>query len=182
MVISWLMSGLMVAGQAGAAPKPVSPVVIPDAPAPGSIIPVRQDIPPNTTSPFKEKEEAIEMGEEKEHTLFLMRILEGSAFEKAGLSARGYTEANYNISNQTGQTVRKNNLPQAMNYMGNQFMMEQTSLTVEKLFDYEKKEFQWGFNVTALAGTDYRFTASNNLSAGQLTANGGLPNTYVSTR
>jgi len=178
MVISWLMSGLMVAGQAGAAPKPVSPVVIPDAPAPGSIIPVRQDIPPNTTSPFKEKEEAIEMGEEKEHTLFLMRILEGSAFEKAGLSARGYTEANYNISNQTGQTVRKNNLPQAMNYMGNQFMMEQTSLTVEKLFDYEKKEFQWGFNLTTLAGTDYRFTASNNLSAGQLTANGGLPNTY----
>ncbi len=181
MVYSWLMSGLMVVGQAAqpsGSPARLSPLTIPEAPPPGTIYPVRQDVPPNTTSPFKEKIEGAEIAEEKAGTLFLMRALEGSAFQKDGLVLRGYTEANYNISNQTGQTVRKNNLPQAMNYMGNQFMMEQTSMTLEKLLDYEKKEFQWGFNLTALAGTDYRFTASNNLSGGQTTANGGFPNTY----
>jgi len=185
MVVSWLMTGLLAAGQASSAdaPRKLPPVVIPAAPASSSeVVPVRQDvtplIPPNTTSPYKELEEGIEAGEEKEHKLFLMKVLEGSAFESAGLSARGYTEFNYNISNLTGQSVARNNLPQAMNYMGNQFMMEQTSLTVEKLLDYEKSEFQWGFNLTALAGTDYRFTVSNNLADSQLRMNDGLPNTY----
>ena len=165
MITSWLMSGLMVVGQAAqpvGSPARLAPLTIPEVPPPGTIYPVSQVVPPNTTSPFKEKMEAEEMAEEKGDKLFLMKALEGTAFQTRGLSARGYTEANYNISNQTGQTVRKNNLPQAMNYMGNQFMMEQSSITVEKLLDYEKKEFQWGFNLTALAGTDYRFTTSNN--------------------
>ena len=181
MITSWLMSGLIVVGQAAqpvGSPARLAPLTIPEVPPPGTIYPVSQVVPPNTTSPFKEKMEAEEMAEEKGDKLFLMKALEGTAFQTRGLSARGYTEANYNISNQTGQTVRKNNLPQAMNYMGNQFMMEQSSITVEKLLDYEKKEFQWGFNLTALAGTDYRFTTSNNLAAGQNTANGGFPNTY----
>lgn len=181
MITSWLMSGLMVVGQAAqpvGSPARLAPLTIPEVPPPGTIYPVRQDVPPNTTSPFKEKMEAEEMAEEKGDKLLLMKVLEGSAFQERGLSARGYTQANYTISNMTGQTVRKNNLPQAMNYMGNQFMMEQSALTVEKLLDYEKKEFQWGFNLTGLVGTDYRFTASNNLAAGQTTANGGFPNTY----
>lgn len=194
MVVSWLMTGLLAAGQAAesGAPRRLPPVVIPEPPAAarsttngngtGPIIPVKQDvtplIPPNTTSPFKELEEGIEAAEEKADKLFLMRILEGSAFEQAGLSARGYTNANYTVSNLTGQSVARNNLPQAMNYMGNQFLLEQSSLTVEKLLDYEKQEFQWGFNLTALVGSDYRFTVSNNLADSQLRMNQGLPNTY----
>ena len=65
-----------------------------------------------------------------------------------------------------------------MNYMGNQFLLEQSSLTVEKLLDYEKKEFQWGFNLTSLVGSDYRFTVSNNLADSQTRMNDGFPNTY----
>lgn len=195
MVVSWLMAGLLATGQTAesGAPRRLPPAVIPAMPAArvatpassGDVIPVRQDVPPvaplvppNTTSPFKELEEGVEAAEEKGETLFLMKLLQGTAFEQAGLSARGYTEANYTVSNLTGQSVVRNNLPQAMNYMGNQFLLEQSSLTVEKLLDYDKKEFQWGFNLTSLVGSDYRFTVSNNLADSQTRMNQGLPNTY----
>lgn len=197
MVVSWLMAGLLATGQTAesGAPRRLPPAVIPAMPtraatptpaSSGDLIPVRQDvppisplIPPNTTTPEKELEEGIQAGEEVEHKLFLMRILSGTTFhQETGIGARGYTQANYTVSNLTGQSVVRNNLPQAMNYMGNQFLLEQSSLTVEKLLDYDKKEFQWGFNLTALAGSDYRFTVSNNLADSQTRMNQGLPNTY----
>ena len=66
-----------------------------------------------------------------------------------------------------------------MNYLGNQFQLEQNTLIVEKPIDTNSEAFHWGFRTYAiLPGTDYRFTLANNLMTGQLSANNGQPNTY----
>ena len=53
---------------------------------------------------------------------------------------RGFTNGNF-----TASTAPKNNLPMAMNYAGNQFLLEQNTLIIDKAVDIESDEFNWGF-------------------------------------
>ena len=67
----------------------------------------------------------------------------------------------------------------AMNYLANQFQLEQNMFMIEKAVDMKSKESNWGFHIEGiLPGSDYRFTLQNNLMDSQLRMNNGLPNTY----
>ncbi len=98
----------------------------------------------------------------------------GSRLQDREISIRGFTNGNFTAASHSG-----NNLPMAMNYLGNQFQIEQNTLVVEKAIDPGSAERHWGFRTySILPGTDYRFTLANNLMDGQLFANNGQPNTY----
>ncbi len=98
----------------------------------------------------------------------------GGNLDRHGISVRGFTNGNFTAASHTGE-----NLPMGMNYLGNQFLLEQNTLIVEKPIDTESSERHWGFRTySILPGSDYAFTVSNNLMDSQLYANNGLPNTY----
>jgi len=81
--------------------------------------------------------------------------------------------------NYTASTASNQNLPMAMNYKANQFLLEQNMLMIEKAVDTKANERTWGFTLMGiLPGSDYRFTLQNNLMDSQLTDNNGQPNTY----
>ena len=119
-----------------------------------------------------------EMVGQKDATGWLQRLLEptptSSWLGDHGIVLRGFTNGNFTAASKTG-----NNLPMGMNYLGNQFQLEQNTLIVEKPIDTDSDSFHWGFRTySILPGTDYRFTVANNLMTGQLSANNGQPNTY----
>jgi hypothetical protein len=81
--------------------------------------------------------------------------------------------------NYTASTASGSNLPMAMNYKANQFLLEQNSIIIEKLVDTKASEMTWGFTLMGiLPGSDYQFTVQENLMDSQLTDNNGQPNTY----
>jgi len=119
-----------------------------------------------------------EMVGQKDATGWLQRLLEptptGSWLGDHGIVLRGFTNGNFTAASKTG-----NNLPMGMNYLGNQFQLEQNTLIMEKAIDTSSDQFNWGGKVYAiLPGTDYRFTVMNNLMDSQTRMNDGLPNTY----
>ena len=124
----------------------------------------------------EKKEE--EKQEEEAQKFFLMKLLEGRTggefLDKSGITIKGYADMNY-----TASTAKGSNLPMAMNYKANQFLLEQNSIIIEKAVDTKATERTWGFTMMGLLpGSDYRFTVQNNLMDSQLTDNNGQPNTY----
>ena len=187
----WL-NGLLAMGQSGTPEMlpAVKPMAIPSAPKVGVVTRVEaQDPPlggplgpgstdrlPPVTDGLAEKE--FENEESEEEVLLLRRLLNrtalGQALNDNGVIFRGFTNGNFTASSKTG-----NNLPMAMNYLGNQFQLEQNTLIMEKAIDTSSDQFNWGARIYAiLPGTDYRFTAMNNLADSQARMNDGLPNTY----
>ena len=187
----WL-NGLLAMGQSGAPEMlpPVKPMVAPSAPKAGAVTPVAaQDPPlggplgegsrdrlPPVTDGLAEKE--FENEESEEEVLLLRRLLNrtalGQVLNDNDIVFRGFTNGNFTASSKTG-----NNLPMAMNYLGNQFQLEQNTLIMEKAIDTSSDQFNWGAKIYAiLPGTDYRFTAMNNLADSQARMNNGMPNTY----
>ncbi|RLS48790.1 MAG: hypothetical protein DWH88_03360, partial [Planctomycetota bacterium] len=187
----WL-NGLLAMGQSGTPEMlpAVKPMAIPSAPKAGVVTRVEaQDPPlggplgpgstdrlPPVTDGLAEKE--FENEESEEEVLLLRRMLNrtalGQALNDNGVVFRGFTNGNF-----TASTAPKNNLPMAMNYLGNQFLLEQNTLIAEKAVDIESDQFNWGFRTYAiLPGSDYRFTVMNNLMDSQTRMNDGLPNTY----
>jgi len=132
-----------------------------------------------TLQPPPPKEGSIEdSNESADGTGWLGKLLAptpaGGWLEDQGIILRGFTNGNFTAASHTG-----NNLPLGMNYLGNQFQLEQNTLIVEKPIDTDSDSFHWGFRTySILPGTDYQFTLANNLMAGQLSANNGQPNTY----
>lgn len=185
----WL-NGLLVMGQAGTPEvlPPVKPMVAPAAR--GSVTPVAAQDPPlggplgegsrNTLPPITdgEAEKEFENEESEEEVLLLRRMLNrtalGQVLNENGIVFRGFTNGNFTAASKTG-----NNIPMAMNYLGNEFQLEQNTLIMEKAIDPTSDQFNWGARIYAiLPGTDYRFTAMNNLADSQARMNDGLPNTY----
>ena len=164
MWLSWCLSGALALGQSaspGEAPRVVPVAIQPPARAPES-----EPLPEQ-----KEEEPGPDRG-------LLMELLDGTRFGQRlndrGIVIKGFTNGNF-----TASTAPKNNLPMAMNYLGNQFQLEQNTLILEKAIDTSSDEFNWGFkSYNILPGSDYRFTLSNNLADSQLRMNNGLPNTY----
>lgn len=168
MWLSWCLSSAMVAGQV------VGAETLPTVnPAP-RIVPVQVTQPGLPTDLPKEEEPAPASGDKQ----LLMELLDGTRFgqrlDKNGIVIKGLTNGNF-----TASTAPKTNLPLAMNYQANQFLLEQNALIIEKAIDTSSDEFNWGFkSYNILPGSDYRFTLSNNLADSQLRMNNGLPNTY----
>ena len=128
---------------------------------------------PDSATPVVEEKQ-----EEEAQKFFLMKLLDnrssGEFLDKSGITIKGYADMNY-----TASTAKGSNLPMAMNYKANQFLLEQNSIIIEKAVDTNAKEMTWGFTVMGiLPGSDYQFTMQTNLMDSQLTDNNGQPNTY----
>jgi len=168
MWLSWCLSSALVAGQV------VGAETLPTVnPAP-RIVPVQVTQPGLPTDLPKEDEPAPASGDKQ----LLMELLDGTRFgqrlDNNGIVIKGLTNGNF-----TASTAQRSNLPMAMNYQANQFLLEQNALIIEKAIDSSSDEFNWGFkSYNILPGSDYRFTLSNNLADSQLRMNNGLPNTY----
>ena len=156
---------------------PVAPVSVVQAPAaPKSAAPMAPLAPGQ--QPMAEEKKEEEKEEEAAQKFLLMKLLDGRTggefLDKSGITIKGYMDMNYTASTATNQ-----NLPMAMNYKANQFLLEQNMLMIEKAVDTKAKEMTWGFTLMGiLPGSDYRFTLQNNLMDSQLTDNNGQPNTY----
>ena len=171
----WL-NGLLAMGQPGVPEvlPAVRPMVMPLPPAPivDSVNPVSMQVVDGEAAKDFENETP------EEEVLLLRRMLNrtalGQVLNDNGVVVRGFTNGNF-----TASTAPKNNLPMAMNYAGNQFLLEQNTLIIDKAVDVESDQFNWGMRVYAiLPGSDYRFTAMNNLADSQARMNDGMPNTY----
>ena len=156
---------------------PVAPVSVVQAPAaPKSTAPMAPLAPGQ--QPMAEEKKEEEKEEEAAQKFLLMKLLDGRTggefLDKSGITIKGYMDMNY-----TASTASNQNLPMAMNYKANQFLLEQNMLMIEKAVDTKANERTWGFTLMGiLPGSDYRFTVQNNLMDSQLTDNNGQPNTY----
>ena len=148
--------------------KPIPPM------APISLV----QAPKDAAAPAEGEKKEEEKEEEPAQKFLLMRLLEGTSagllLDDKGIVMKGYMQGNY-----TASTANGVNLPMAMNYQANQFLLEQNWLMIEKAVDTKSKESNWGFHIEGiLPGSDYRFTLQNNLMDSQLRMNNGLPNNY----
>lgn len=112
--------------------------------------------------------------------LLLTRLLQQAnsplGADDAPIQITGFTNGNFTASTNT-QTP--SNLPMGMNYLSNNFNLEQNTIIIQSPLDTTRDRFQLGFRTyTIVPGSDYQFTLSENLLNGQLRANNGSPNTY----
>ncbi len=161
------MLSLFITGLLATAQAPLGNPAIPVTPAP--MVPA----PDSATPVAEEKQE-----EDEAQKFLLMKLLDARSdrefLDKSGVTIKGYADMNY-----TSSTAKGSNLPMAMNYKANQFLLEQNSIIIEKVVDTNAKQMTWGFTVMGiLPGSDYQFTVQNNLMDSQLTDNNGQPNTY----
>ncbi|RLS37071.1 MAG: hypothetical protein DWH82_11585, partial [Planctomycetota bacterium] len=132
----WL-NGLLAMGQPGVPEvlPAVRPMVMPLPPAPvvGSINPASMQVVDGEAAKDFENEAP------EEEVLLLRRMLNrtalGEVLNDKGVVVRGFTNGNF-----TASTAPKNNLPMAMNYAGNQFLLEQNTLIIDKAVDIESDE------------------------------------------
>jgi len=174
-----MWSSLFIGGLLATAQAPLEKVAMPVAPISLVQAPGAKEAPIANGQP---KEEEKKEEEDPAQKFMLMKLLEGKPsgefLDKSGITIKGYLDGGYTASTAQSNSV-KGNLPMAMNYQANQFLLQQHGLIIEKAVDTKSKEMTWGFRTDGiLPGSDYRFTVSNNLLDGQTRANGGLPNTY----
>ncbi len=86
----------------------------------------------------------------------------------------GWIDMSYTVSNVD------NNLPMGFNYRGNEFLLQQNWLRIDRpVVTSGTTEPSFGFrNDWILPGSDYFFTLPRGIFFGQLTANDGKPNRY----
>ena len=112
---------------------PVAPISIVQAPAaPKSAAPMAPLAPGQ--QPMTEEKKEEEKQEEAAQKFLLMKLLDGRTggefLDKSGITIKGYMDMNY-----TASTASNQNLPMAMNYKANQFLLEQNMLMIEKAVD-----------------------------------------------
>jgi len=169
-----MWSSLFIGGLLATAQTPLEKTTLPVAPISLVQAPGAKEAPMANGQPKEEEKKE----EDPAQKFFLMKLLEGKSsgefLDKSGITIKGYADMNY-----TASTAKGDNLPMAMNYKANQFLLEQNSIIIEKAVDTKANERTWGFTMMGLLpGSDYRFTLQNNLMDSQLKGNNGNPNTY----
>ena len=85
---------------------------------------------PSSATPMVEEKQK----EDEAQKFLLMKLLDGRTggefLDKSGITIKGYADMNY-----TASTAKGSNLPMAMNYKANQFLLEQNSIIIEKAVD-----------------------------------------------
>jgi hypothetical protein len=101
----------------------------------------------------------------------------GQAWKDSRITIYGWVQPGGNIStsrsrfNYTSGTG--GNYPAAYSYQPNTAQIDQVAVYFERTPDEVQREhFDWGFRVTALYGTDYKYTFSNGILSGQYTDKG----------
>jgi hypothetical protein len=100
--------------------------------------------------------------------------------EGAQLEIYGWIEGSVN-----GSTSSQSNLPSSYDIVPNQPELNQLVLRIERLLDtVQTDRIDWGFRITSLFGTDYRFTTAGGWFSNQLLGNNNLygydaPELYV---
>jgi hypothetical protein len=90
----------------------------------------------------------------------------GQAWEQSRVKVYGWLEGSFNLS-----TSHDSNYPSAYDIFANRIELDQAVLYVERIPDsVQTDHFDWGFHLSGLYGTSYRFTTnlgyfSNNCSA-----------------
>jgi hypothetical protein len=100
---------------------------------------------------------------------------EGWLLDGNRLAVSGWTDVSG-----TASSVAPSNLPMGFNYRGNDFLLQQNWLRVDRtVVTSGTTEPTFGFRSdTILPGSDYRFTLARGLFSNQLTADNGQPNLY----
>lgn len=88
----------------------------------------------------------------------------GSAWEQSRVNVYGWLEGSLNLS-----TSHSSNYPSAYDIFANRIEFDQAVLYVERLPDtVQADHFDWGFHLSGLFGTSYRFTTNLGYFSGQL--------------
>jgi putative OmpL-like beta-barrel porin-2/carboxypeptidase family protein len=88
----------------------------------------------------------------------------GDAWEQSRVKVYGWLEGSLNLS-----TSHNSNYPAAYDIFANRVELDQVVLYVERIPDtVQTDHFDWGFHLTGLFGTSYRFTTNLGYFSGQL--------------
>jgi hypothetical protein len=88
----------------------------------------------------------------------------GDAWEQSRVKVYGWLEGSFNLS-----TSHNSNYPAAYDIFPNRVELDQAVLYVERIPDsVQTDHFDWGFHLTGLFGTSYRFTTNLGYFSGQL--------------
>ena len=121
--------------------------------------------------------DAAETAEEPEEKTPLMKRLEGTSFgqmlEERSISISGWLQMSANTS-----SANQFNNPVVWTDRADKFLVQQLWLKVGKAVDTESKEVNFGWQIDALYGTDYRFLISRGLFNEQLQNANGNENLY----
>ena len=91
----------------------------------------------------------------------------GQAWEQSRVKVYGWVEGSFNLS-----TSHDSNYPSAYDIFANKVEFDQAVLYVERLPDsVQTDHFDWGFHLSGLFGTSYRFTTNLGYFSGQLLDN-----------
>lgn len=134
--------------------------------APQSAAPARRGLPsPLESPPFPNSDwsygGAPVIGEPDTQSYPLMNAINGA---RSRAKLYGWVEPTLNFS-----TSSRSNLPEANDGNANRFELNQLVLYAERLPNTVQRErFDWGFHLTALYGSDYRFTTGKGYFSSQL--------------
>jgi hypothetical protein len=88
----------------------------------------------------------------------------GQAWEQSGIKIYGWVEGSFNLS-----TSHESNYPSAYDIFPNRVEFDQAVLYVERIPDtVQTDHFDWGFHLSGLYGTSYRFTTNLGYFSSQL--------------
>ncbi|MEB0033219.1 outer membrane beta-barrel protein [Undibacterium sp. RTI2.1] len=101
----------------------------------------------------------------------------GKAWKDSRITVYGWIAPSYNISTSKSKfnftTGTGGNYPAAYDYAANSFQLNQVAVYVERVPDVVQKDHNdWGFRVTGLYGTDYKYTFSKGVFSDQYTDKG----------
>ena len=138
----------------------------PDPNAPASPPPARRGPPsPLDSPPFPSSDWSYGgspvIGEPDTNSYPLMTAINGA---KSRIKIYGWLDPTLNFSNSTHR-----NSPEGNDLYSNRFELNQAVLYVERLPDsVQRDHIDWGFHLTALYGTDYRYTTNKGYFSSQL--------------
>jgi hypothetical protein len=88
----------------------------------------------------------------------------GAAWERSRIKVYGWLEGSFNLS-----TSHDSNYPSAYDIFANRIEFDQAVLYVERIPDsVQTDHFDWGFHLSGLYGTSYRFTTNRGYLSSQL--------------
>jgi Putative beta-barrel porin-2, OmpL-like. bbp2 len=189
-VLCLLLPGFLIAGAACVAQEPRGTTSLPDAPVPKTVsrkdffarwadyykqdwtgklpaspTPARRGLPsPLDSPPFPSADWSYGgspvIGEPDGNSYPLMTAANGAESQS---KLYGWVEPSLNFS-----TSSTNNAPEANDVYSNRFELSQLVLYAERLPDtVQRDHIDWGYHLTALFGTDYRFTTAKGYFSGQ---------------
>jgi Putative beta-barrel porin-2, OmpL-like. bbp2 len=113
-----------------------------------------------------EKAEEEKKEPEKGH---FMKLVEGTCFgsilDEHKISVSGWTAMSFNTAS-SGQP--RSSFPVVWADRKNQFLLQQHWVDISKNIDTESRDFDWGFKIAGLVGSDYRYTVVRGLFDAQL--------------